>query len=148
MALPLFLSTFVGSASTFILWGLGRSYWTLTLFVLLFGGFSGAYVVFRSHFARAIVGQHQGINAGNQELIVSSVLMLLRGTATVSSGFVGKAAVEGAAGLGIRPGYGAGKWRILIVVIGSFMAAAALGVVGFFRRGRRAENKGEDEEAA
>lgn len=48
--------------------------------------------------------------ATSQDLLLSSILLFIRGITTIASGFAGKAAVESEVGMGIQPGYGAGKW--------------------------------------
>lgn len=63
----------------------------------------------------------------SQDLLVSSILLLVRGITTIASGFAGKAVVEMGDGIGMQPGYGAGKWKPLVIYIGVMIGTASLG---------------------
>ncbi|KAB8077201.1 hypothetical protein BDV29DRAFT_153919 [Aspergillus leporis] len=56
-------------------WGFATNYGLIALVCILFGGFSGGYVVLRNLFATAIVGNG---DLPNEELIVSGLTMLIR----------------------------------------------------------------------
>jgi hypothetical protein len=100
----------------------------MVILCILFGAFSFSFVVLRSHMAAAVVGNH---NNPNEELVVSGALLCIRGLACVGSGYIG-AAVKGVdEEVGIRPGYGAGKWRGLIITVGIVMGGATIGAFGF-----------------
>ena len=90
-------------------------------------------MILRSRFARAIVGQTDP----NQELIVSGTLMFVRGAASASSGFVGAALLKNDAE--ITHGYGAAKYRPLIIFIGVIFGAASVSAIGLLPRSRRKE---------
>ncbi|CAD6582503.1 MAG: hypothetical protein ASARMPREDX12_000960 [Alectoria sarmentosa] len=111
VALPLLLSTVISSFAVLVIWGLSRHYWSVTLVAILFGGFSGGFVVLRNRFATAIVGDS---DHPSQELIVSGVLMLLRGIATLGSGFLGAKLVQETESMGLGSGSYAGKNSSLI----------------------------------
>ncbi|MCJ1451190.1 hypothetical protein MMC28_001526 [Mycoblastus sanguinarius] len=128
VALPLLLGTVISSLSVLVVWGFSHTYALVAIVAVLFGGFGSAFTVLRNRFATAIVGD---FDHGNQELIVSGALMLIRGAATLGSGFLGAKVVEEAEGIGLRGGYGAGKWRPLILTVGILMASASVGALGF-----------------
>jgi hypothetical protein len=119
----------------------------MVLLALLFGIFSGSFIILRSFFATRIVRGIDKDIIASQDLLVSSLLLLIRGITTTASGFAGKAVVESGVGIGIQPGYGAGKWKPLIVYIGTMIGAASLGVFAFIdipSITRRGKGKGED----
>jgi hypothetical protein len=66
----------------------------------------------------------------SEELFVSGILLFTRGIIGVVSGFIAAAVLETSDDIGIRPGYGAGKWRPFIILFGTVMAAATVGVFG------------------
>ena len=135
--LPMLLSTVITTVAVLLVWGFSHAYWSLAIVAILFGGFSGGYVVLRNQFATAIVGD---LDHQHQELIVSGALMFLRGASSVGSGFIGTAVVSAGENSGIRPGYGAGKWRPLILTVGIIMGMSTVGGLGFLRRrGRKRE---------
>jgi len=132
--LPLLLSTLVSTFAVLVLWGLGQSYWTMVLMAILFGAFSFSFVVLRSHMAAAVVGD---LEHPNEELVVSGALLSIRGIACVGSGYIGAAVKAAGEKQGIRPGYGAGAWRSLIITLGVMMFGATVGALGFLDRKKR-----------
>lgn len=128
---PLLLSTLVSAFAVLVLWGLGRSYWMLVILSILFGAFSFSFVVFRSHMAAAVVGDKLH---PDEELVVSGALLGTRGIACIASGYTGAAVVGATEHLGMRAGYGAGKWRALIIYEGVLMFGASMGALGFIRK--------------
>ncbi len=84
--------------------------------------------------AAAVVGN---LNHPNEELVISGALLAIRGLAAVGSGYIGAAVSTAGESIGIRPGYGAGKWRSLIICAGVLMFGATIGAVGFLNRERR-----------
>lgn len=137
---PLLLSTLVSAFAVLILWGLGRSYWMLVLLSILFGAFSFSFVVFRSHMAAAVIGDKLH---PNEELVVSGALLATRGIACIASGYTGAAVVGASEYLGMRAGYGAGKWRGLIIYEGVLMFGASMGALGFIRKREAAAGDSE-----
>jgi len=108
--------------------------------MLLFGASSGAFVVLRSSFATQIVLRnkaHSKILTDSEkrssESLISGILMSIRGVATIASGFVGRALVQGSEAMPLGPGYGAGKWKSLILFTGIIMGVASLGSVGLIK---------------
>lgn len=81
--------------------------------------------------AAIVVGNDE--RTGDQ-LLVSGVLLFTRGVVGVVSGYIAAAVLQGGEGMGVRPGYGAGKWRSFIILLGVTMTAALVGVVGLVRR--------------
>ena len=133
VALPLLLSTFFSAFAVLIIWGFSHAYWSTLLVSIVFGGFSGGFVVLRNRFATAIVGNAEH---PNQELIISGLLMLIRGVSTFASGFIGQAIVKKQAGKELGRDYGANKWRGLLLTDGLLMAAASCGALGFLGKRR------------
>ena len=129
----LLLQTVVSSLAIVLIWGFSHAYWSLTLFAIVFGTFGAGFVILRSRFSRAIVGRPDP----NQELIVSGALMLVRGAASASSGFVGAALLKNDAD--VSQNYGAGKYRLLIIFIGVVFGAASVSAVGLLPRPRPKE---------
>ena len=115
------------------IWGFAKSYWTLSIVCVLFGGFCGGYVVLRNRFATAIVGDK---DHPNQELIVSGLIMFVRGCATIGSGFVGAAVSAAGEERGLeKDRYGAGKWLPLLLTVGVLAGVSSLGALGFIGKG-------------
>jgi len=106
----------------------------MVMLAILFGAFSFSFVVVRSHMAAAVVGN---LNHPNEELVISGALLAIRGLAAVGSGYIAAAVSTAGESIGIRPGYGCGKWRSLIICSGVLMFGATIGAVGFFNRERR-----------
>lgn len=135
--LPLFLSTLVSTFAVVILWGFGQHYWLMVLLAILFGAFSFSFVVLRSHMATAVVGD---LDHPNDELVVSGALLATRGAAAVVSGYMGAGVLSTSEHKGIQPGYGAGKWRSLIITLGCLMFGATIAFLGFIgKRGEKAD---------
>lgn len=124
---PLILSTIVSAFAVLVAWGLGRHYWNLVFVAVLFGAFAFSFVVLRSHMAAIVVNDSK---RPSEELFVSGILLFTRGIIGVVSGFIAAAVLETSDDIGIRPGYGAGKWRPFIILFGTVMAAATVGVFG------------------
>ncbi|KAK5996162.1 MFS-type transporter pynF-like protein [Cladobotryum mycophilum] len=140
--LPLFLSTLVSTFAIVVVWGFGHVYWTMVVFSILFGAFSFSFVVLRSHMAAIVVGN---LDHPNDELIVSSALLAIRGGAAVVSGYIGVAVVSSNEHLGVQDTYGAGKWRSLIITLGVLMFCATISAVGFLNKDSRLIGPKEDD---
>lgn len=119
--------------------------------MVLFGASSGAFVVLRSSFATQIVLRNKAYSKESTDLekrmnesLISSILMSIRGVATIASGFVGRALVQGSADVPLGPGYGAGKWKSLILFTGIIMGAASLGSVGLIKSAKIPERDARD----
>lgn len=128
--IPLILGSLVPSIAVLLGWGFSRTYWSLAIVSIVFGSLSYGFAVLRSRFATAVVGDD---DHPNQELIVSSLINLIRGLAFVSSGFIGASAVSLGEGIGIQSGYGAGKWLPLILTTGILFGMASIGALGFLK---------------
>lgn len=128
---PMILSTVVSSFAVVVVWGVGKSYWTMVMVSLLFGAFAFSFMVLRSHMAAAVVNDS---DRPSEELLVSGVLLFTRGIVGVVSGYIAAAVLQKTADEGITSDYGAGKWRTFIVLLGTTMAAATIGVIGFQKR--------------
>jgi hypothetical protein len=121
----------VSAFSVLVIWGIGREYWSMIIFVILFGAFSFSFIVLRSHFAAAIVGDK---TRSNEVTLVSGALMSIRGVACIISGFIGDAAASGDASKGVQSGYGAGLWQAVILTVGCLMLGATVSAFGFIRK--------------
>lgn len=128
---PFLLSVLVSSFAVFVVWGLGKAYWTMVIVSILFGAFAFSFMVLRSHMA-AIVVNDEG-RSGDQ-LLVSGLLLFTRGIIGVVSGYIAAAVLQGGEEVGVQPGYGAGKWRSFIILLGTTMTAALVGVFGLLRK--------------
>lgn len=134
MLYPLLASTLIPAVAVLCIWGFAKSYGLLILVCILFGGLSGGYVVLRSRFATAIVGDD---DHPNEELVVSGMIMFIRGVATITSGFVGVAVSTAGEGRFDRERYGAGSWMPLLLTVGLLAGVSSIGGLGFISRGRR-----------
>lgn len=131
---PILISTLIPAIAVLGIWGFATSYGLLALVCILFGGLSGGYVVLRNRFATAIVGNS---DHPNEELIVSGLIMFIRGCATVASGFVSSAVSMAGEGRGLHVGsYGAGEWLPLLLTVGILAGASSIGALGFLGKGR------------
>lgn len=128
---PFLLSVLVSSFAVFVVWGLGKAYWTMIIVSILFGAFAFSFMVLRSHMAAIIV--HDEERSGDQ-LFVSGLLLFTRGIVGVVSGYIAAAVLQSREDVGVQPGYGAGKWRPFIILLGTTMTAALVGVVGLLRK--------------
>lgn len=143
--MPLLLSTLVSTFAVLVFWGLGTKYWMLVVLAILFGAFSFSFAVVRSHMASAVV---EDSDHPNEETVVSAALLAVRGVACVASGYTGAAVVGASEGLGILPGFGAGKWRSIIIYVAVMMFVASIGAIGLrttLRRAKDAPERGESE---
>ncbi|EMD94523.1 hypothetical protein COCC4DRAFT_148845 [Bipolaris maydis ATCC 48331] len=152
---PLLITTIVASVSILTIWGSAKSYPPLVAVMILFGASSGAFVVLRSSFATQIVLRNKAYSKTTSDLekrknesLISGILMSIRGVATIASGFVGRALVQGSEDIPLGSGYGAGKWKSFIFFTGIIMGAASLGSVGLIRPARVPERnlRGPDDE--
>lgn len=125
------LSTLVSSFAVLVVWGLGKAYWTMVIVSLLFGAFAFSFMVLRSHMAAIVVNDSE---RPAEELLVSGMLLFTRGIVGVVSGYIAAAVLQSSGDTGIQPGYGAGKWRSFIILLGTTMTAATLGVFGLLRK--------------
>lgn len=125
------LSTLVSSFAVLVVWGLGKAYWTMVIVSILFGAFAFSFMVLRSHMAAIVVNDYGG---PAEELLVSGALLLTRGIVGVVSGYVAAAVLQSSGTTEVQSGYGAGKWRTFIILIGTTMTAASVGAIGLRRR--------------
>lgn len=131
--LPLLISTWIPAVAVLCVWGFATNYGLVALVCILFGGFSGGYVVLRNRFATAIVGNS---DHPNKELVVSGFIMFVRGCATIASGFVGTAVTTAGDERGLHKGsYGAGEWLPLLLTVGILTGVSSIGTLGFLRKG-------------
>ncbi|KZL87434.1 mfs monocarboxylate [Colletotrichum incanum] len=129
--IPMLLSTLVSSFAVFVVWGLGRYYWNMVIASILFGAFAFSFMVLRSHMAAVVVNDS---SRTAEETLVSGILLFTRGVIGVASGYIAAAVLQKSDHIGVQPGYGAGKWRPFIVLIGTTMTAATLGAFGLLKR--------------
>jgi hypothetical protein len=127
------LSTLVSSFAVFVVWGLGKEYWTMVIVSLLFGGFAFSFMVLRSHMAAIVINDPE---RSGEQLLVSGVLLFTRGIVGVVSGYIAAAILQSGEHLGVQNGYGAGKWCGFIVFLGVTMTAATVGMFGLLRKKR------------
>jgi hypothetical protein len=73
-------------------------------------------------------------NRQAEELLVSGVLLFTRGVVGVVSGYIAAAVLQSSESTKVDSSYGAGKWRTLIILLGTTMTAATVGAVGLRRR--------------
>ena len=125
------LSTLVSSLAVLVVWGLGKAYWTMIIVSLLFGAFAFSFMVLRSHMAAIVVNDSR---RPAEELLVSGVLLFTRGVVGVISGYIAAAVLNSSESTNIDSGYGAGKWRTLIILLGTTMTAATFGAIGLRKR--------------
>lgn len=125
------LSTLVSSLAVLVVWGLGKAYWTMVIVSLLFGAFAFSFMVLRSHMAAIVVNDSR---RPAEELLVSGVLLFTRGVVGVISGYIAAAVLNSSESTNIDSGYGAGKWRTLIILLGTTMTAATFGAIGLRKR--------------
>ncbi|KAK2038698.1 MFS general substrate transporter [Colletotrichum somersetense] len=128
--IPMLLSTLVSSFAVFVVWGLGKHYWSMVVGSILFGAFAYSFMVLRSHMAAVVVNNP---SLTNEETFVSGILLFTRGVIGIASGYIAAAVLEQSDHIGVKPGYGAGKWRPFIILLGTTMTAATLGAIGFFK---------------
>ncbi|KAK3214382.1 hypothetical protein GRF29_28g2912292 [Pseudopithomyces chartarum] len=131
---PFLLSVVVSSFAVFVVWGLGKAYWTMVIVSILFGAFAFSFMTLRSDMA-AIVVNDEG-RSGDQ-LFVSGLLLFTRGAIGVVSAFVAAAVLQSREHVGVNHGYGAGKWQPFIILLGTTMTAALVGVFGLLGRKAR-----------
>ncbi|OBR02640.1 Mch2p [Colletotrichum higginsianum IMI 349063] len=129
--IPMLLSTLVSSFAVLVIWGLGKLYWNMVIASILFGAFAFSFMVLRSHMA-AVVVDDPGRTA--EETFVSGILLFTRGVIGVASGYIAAAVLERSDHIGVQPGYGSGKWRAFIILVGTTMTAATLGAFGLLRK--------------
>ena len=125
------LSTLVSSLAVLVVWGLGKAYWTMVIVSLLFGAFAFSFMVLRSHMAAIVVNDSR---RPAEELVVSGVLLFTRGVVGVISGYIAAAVLNSSESTNIDSSYGAGKWRTLIILLGTTMTAATIGAIGLRKR--------------
>jgi hypothetical protein len=125
------LSTLLSSFAVLVAWGLGKAYWTMVIVSLLFGAFAFSFMVLRSHMAAIVVNDS---NRPAEELLVSGVLLFTRGVVGVVSGYIAAAVLQISESTKIDSSYGAGKWRTLIILLGTTMAVATFGAIGLRKR--------------
>jgi hypothetical protein len=70
----------------------------------------------------------------SEELVVSGVLLFTRGVVGVVSGYIAAAVLQSTENEEVNAGYGAGKWRSFIILLGTTMTAATVGVFGLLRK--------------
>jgi len=85
----------------------------------------------------------------HQELIVSGLVMFVRGIATIGSGFIGAAVATAGESRGLQKSeYGAGKYLPLILAVGTFAGASSIGALGFLRKAKHVGIKSSSGERA
>lgn len=129
--IPMLLSTLVSSFAVIVVWGLGRYYWNMVITSILFGAFAFSFMVLRSHMAAIAVDDPE---RPAEELFVSGILLFTRGVIGVASGYIAAAVLQNSENIGVQPGYGAGKWRSFIILLGTTMTAATLGAFGLLKK--------------
>lgn len=129
--IPMLLSTLVSSFAVLVVWGLGKAYWTMIIVSLLFGAFAFSFMVLRSHMAAIVVNDR---SRPAEELLVSGVLLFTRGVVGVVSGYIAAAVLQSSESTEVDSSYGAGKWRTLIILLGTTMTAATVGALGLHKR--------------
>jgi hypothetical protein len=112
-------------------WGFGKAYWTMIIVSLLFGAFAFSFMVLRSHMAAIVINDP---DRPAEQLLVSGVLLFTRGVVGVVSGYIAAAVLQNSVDVEVQAGYGAGKWRNFILLLGITMAAATVGVLGLLRK--------------
>ncbi|UQC76313.1 Mch2p [Colletotrichum lupini] len=133
--IPMLLSTLVSSFAVFVVWGLGIYYWNMVITSILFGAFAFSFMVLRSHMAAIAVDDSE---RPAEELFVSGILLFTRGVIGVASGYIAAAVLQNSESIGVQPGYGAGKWRSFIILLGTTMTAATLGAFGLLKKRKTA----------
>ncbi|KAH6639091.1 major facilitator superfamily domain-containing protein [Boeremia exigua] len=128
---PMLLSTLISSFAVLLVWGLGKTYWTMVIVSVLFGAFAFSFMVLRSHMAAIVVNDS---DRPAEELLVSGVLLFTRGIVGVVSGYIAAAVLQSTGDKGVTSGYGAGKWRTFIILLGTTMTAATIGVLGLIKK--------------
>ena len=128
---PMLLSTLISSFAVLVVWGLGKTYWTMVIVSVLFGAFAFSFMVLRSHMAAIVVNDS---DRPAEELLVSGVLLFTRGIVGVVSGYIAAAVLQSTGDKGVASGYGAGKWRTFIILLGTTMTAATIGVLGLVKK--------------
>lgn len=73
----------------------------------------------------------------SEQLLVSGILLFTRGVVGVVSGYIAAAVLQGSSNEEIQPGYGAGRWRNFILLLGVTMTTATVGVLGMLKKGSR-----------
>jgi hypothetical protein len=111
----------------FIFWGPGQTLIRLVAFGLLFGLFSGGYIVLYSRFATVLADDRA------TQTWLYTIFDVQRGVAIIVGGAIGGGLVNGAANLG---DYGAGEYKGLIIFCGICFVVSSLGGLGWFFRGR------------
>lgn len=134
--MPFLLSVLVSSFAVFVVWGLGKAYWTMVIVSILFGAFAFSFMVLRSHMAAIVVNDAE--RSGDQ-LLVSGVLLFTRGIIGVVSGYIAAAVLQSGENKGVQQDYGAGKWRSFIILLGTTMTAATIGMVGLVGKKKRTQ---------
>lgn len=92
--------------------------------------------------ASAVVGNS---NHPSEETVVSAALLAVRGVACVASGYTGASVVGSSENIGIQPGFGAGKWRSLIIYVSVMMFTASLGAIGLNTTLRSAKETSDED---
>lgn len=133
--IPMLLSTLVSSFAVFVVWGLGKYYWNMVIASILFGAFAFSFMVLRSHMAAVVVDDP---SRTAEETFVSGILLFTRGVIGVASGYIAAAVLQNSDHIGVQPGYGAGKWRPFIILLGTTMTAATLGAFGLWKKKKTA----------
>lgn len=123
--------TIGASVEVLAIWGFTRNLWSFVVFAILYGATSGGYAVLRPRFAEAIVANEKD---KQQTLLVFGILTALRGAAIIASGFVVATQLNEEAA--VTSGYGAGKWRNVILYTGIVMFASSLGGLGWFTKSK------------
>ncbi|KAK4442132.1 MFS general substrate transporter, partial [Podospora aff. communis PSN243] len=111
----------------FVFWGPGQTLIRLVAFGLLFGLFSGGYIVLYTRFSTALADDRA------TQTWLYTIFDVQRGVAIIVGGAIGGGLVHGTINLG---DYGAGEYKALIIFCGACFVASSLGGIGWFFRGR------------
>lgn len=118
-----FLLPFASAVSAFVLWGFARSLGLLIAFSLVYGWFAGAFVILWPRF---------GIMLSDDPQVVYSLMAFGKGIGNLAIGPISGELIRG----GVSAGYGLGRYRALIIFLGSSMLGSSLGAMGVYFRSR------------
>lgn len=111
------ISTAISSLSVLLLWGFARSFAVLTTFSIVYGCFSGGYVVSWPKFGSLLSEDPQS---------VYSLMAFGKGIGSIVTGPVSAKLLTRTTGAG----YGLGKFEPLILYSGAFMLCSSFGAFG------------------
>ena len=106
--LLVFVSSFVSTVASFLLWGFATSLSTILAFALVYGFFAGGFVILWPKFG-AVLPEDPGP--------VYSMMAFGRGIGNILTGPISTQLMEGQ----IHAGYGLSRFKPLILFLGSMM---------------------------